>query len=233
VATELHGGDAKQSTAPARAAMTPLWVISLFLSLTEVMTGIAVMQATGNVQVALTAFVIAFPCIVSAAFFAVLWKRPYVFYSPTEFGPQTDVTKYVEAMRRVQSNEVQVREIIQESIKATLESPYALERITAVKASETSSGLKELTRLRDELSRAAISKVEESFVSVDTHLITGRKSASVFPYDDSLTINEFLDQVYFALEDSVPPFRYNDVWLLRDLVTGREYREMGAQWANR
>ena len=36
--------------------MTPLWVISLFVSLTEVVAGIAVTQASGGVEVALTAF---------------------------------------------------------------------------------------------------------------------------------------------------------------------------------
>jgi hypothetical protein len=211
--------------------MTPLWVISLFLSLTEIMTGIAVMQATGNVQVALTAFVITFPCIVSAAFFVVLWKRPYVFYPPTEFGPQTDVTKYVEAMRRVQSNEVQVREVIQEAIKATLESPQALERISVVSTSQAPEILKQLEHIRADLAREAISKAEESFVSVDTQRVTGRKSPSVFPFDESLTVNQFLDQVYFALEDGVPPYQYANIWMLRDAKSGREYREIGTRWA--
>ena len=79
--------------------MTPLWVIALFVSLTEVVTGIAVTQANGSVQVALTVFVIAFPVLVASAFFAVLWHRPYVFYPPTEFGAATDVEKFVGAMR--------------------------------------------------------------------------------------------------------------------------------------
>ncbi|MBU8921692.1 MAG: hypothetical protein KOO63_07710 [Bacteroidales bacterium] len=78
--------------------MTPLWVISLFLSLTEVVTGIAVTQATGNVQVALTVFAIAFPSVVAIAFFLILWFRPYVLYPPTEFGTTVDVGTYVRAM---------------------------------------------------------------------------------------------------------------------------------------
>lgn len=80
-----------------RPALTPLWVISLFLSLTEIVTGIAVTQATGGVQVALTVFVIVFPLFVAGAFFAVLWNRPYVFYPPTEFGGGTNVLDYVRA----------------------------------------------------------------------------------------------------------------------------------------
>lgn len=82
----------------SRVGMTPLWVISLFVSLTEVVTGIAVTQASGVTQTALTMFVIAFPLLVAGAFFTILWNRPYVFYPPSEFASGVDVTKYIEAM---------------------------------------------------------------------------------------------------------------------------------------
>lgn len=83
----------------APKAMTPLWVISLFVSLTEVMTGIAATQTSGGIQVALTAFVIAFPAMIASAFFMILWNKPYVFYPPTEY-QRTDVKTFVEAMQR-------------------------------------------------------------------------------------------------------------------------------------
>lgn len=86
------------AVAKLRPAMTPLWVISLFVSLTEVVAGLAVGQATGLPQAALVAFVIAFPLLVAAAFFAVLWRKPYVFYPPSEFGSGVAVADYVEAM---------------------------------------------------------------------------------------------------------------------------------------
>lgn len=84
--------------------MTPLWVISLFVSLTEVVTGLALTRASGPVQVALTTFVIGFPLLVASAFFLILWFRPYVFYPPTEFSSAVDVSAYVRAM----SNKVEV-----------------------------------------------------------------------------------------------------------------------------
>lgn len=216
---------------PARAAMTPLWVISLFLSLTEVMTGIAVLQAKGGVQVALTAFVIAFPCAVTAGFFAVLWKRPYVFYPPTEFGPGTDVTKYVEAMRRVQSDEGQIRTVIQESIRATMESPQLVERLSNGMPAHVSDIRRELNGLRKELANVAISKAESRFVTVDTSAITNDESPVVFPYESTESVSSFLDKVWFALLGQVPPHKYNDVWVLRDKASGRELRKMGSLWA--
>src|SRR5512146_472431 len=70
-------------------SMTPLWVIASFVSLTEVVTGIAVTQAQDATQVALVVFVVAFPVLVASAFFFVLWHRPYVLYPPTEYGSST------------------------------------------------------------------------------------------------------------------------------------------------
>lgn len=71
----------------------------MFLSLTEIVTGVAVTQASGGVQVALTCFVIAFPTLVATAFFVILWARPYVLYPPAEFAGGADVAGYVTAMR--------------------------------------------------------------------------------------------------------------------------------------
>jgi hypothetical protein len=80
--------------------MTPLWVVSLFLSLTEVVTGFAVTNAKGGIQTALTAFVIVFPMFVAIAFFLILAYRPYVLYPPADYGSGADVTSFVSAMSR-------------------------------------------------------------------------------------------------------------------------------------
>ena len=78
--------------------MTPLWVISLFLSLTEVVAGVAVTQTTGNIQVTLVWFVIIFAVLVAGMFFVLLWSRPWTFYPPSEYA-NVDVQQYVEALR--------------------------------------------------------------------------------------------------------------------------------------
>jgi len=79
-------------------AATPLWVISLFISLTEVVTGIAATQTTGGVQVALTAFVIVFPLIIATMFFLFLWFKPQNFYPPFQY-EGVDITTYVAGLR--------------------------------------------------------------------------------------------------------------------------------------
>jgi hypothetical protein len=86
--------------------MTPLWVISLFVSLCDIVAGLAITQARGSVQIALTVFIMAFPVLVASAFFAILWKKPYVLYPPTEFGPGASVSEYVQALGGMSSFQV-------------------------------------------------------------------------------------------------------------------------------
>ena len=78
--------------------MTPLWVISIFVSLTEVVLGVAASQTTGGIQVALVSFAMVFPLLIAGAFFACLWARPWVFYPPSEYG-RIDVQRYVDALK--------------------------------------------------------------------------------------------------------------------------------------
>jgi hypothetical protein len=87
---------------------TPLWIVSLFLTLTETVLGVAVMRTEGGVQIALTAFVLCFPIGVAAVFFAILWSRPWVFYSPGEYGG-TDVGRYVDALAQAKFSRAATR----------------------------------------------------------------------------------------------------------------------------
>ena len=79
-------------------AITPLWIIALFLSLTETMLGVAVTQTVGAIQIALTTFVIVFPLIIAGAFFIILWFKNYVLFPPEVFN-RMDVNAYVKAMQ--------------------------------------------------------------------------------------------------------------------------------------
>lgn len=78
--------------------ITPLWIIATFVTLTETVLSFALTQVAGGVQIALTTFVIFYALLVASAFFVILWNRPYVFYSPSEFG-ETDPKTFIEAMR--------------------------------------------------------------------------------------------------------------------------------------
>lgn len=77
----------------AQKKLTPLWVISIFVSLTEAVLGVAVTRVAGDIQLAQVAFVLTFPVLIAAAFFACLWWKPWVFYPPGDYG-RTSVQQY-------------------------------------------------------------------------------------------------------------------------------------------
>ena len=76
---------------------TPLYIISLFATLSEAILGIAATQLTGDVQLTVIIFVVVFPVLVATAFFIILWVKPYVFYSPKEYG-SADFEKFIGAL---------------------------------------------------------------------------------------------------------------------------------------
>jgi hypothetical protein len=93
--SEAHGSATKSGR------LTPLWIVSLFVTLTETVLGVAATQTEGGVQIALTVFVLGFPVLVAAAFFLILWHKSWAFYSPGEYG-NVDPARYVEALTQAQ-----------------------------------------------------------------------------------------------------------------------------------
>ncbi len=126
--------------------LTPLWIIALFVSLTETVLGIALTQSTGGVRIALTSFAIVFPLLTAGAFFGILWFRPWVLFSPLEYGPHTDVGKYVGAMRESISKEL-VLDKIEEKILLTISSKLEeiMRTTPTVETVEVDATRKELT----------------------------------------------------------------------------------------
>ena len=162
--------------------MTPLWVISLFVSLTEAVTGIAVTQATGGIQIALTTFVIAFPVLVASAFFAILWNRPYVLYPPTEFATGVDVTKYVGAMK----SKVEV-------VEADFQAEIAnLRGIVDLESGSNQQRLDEMEKLLSDISKqtqATKQSFKEYKKSIDKELLETQRVRSNFDENSKYRIH--------------------------------------------
>ena len=101
--------------------ITPLTIVASFLGITEIVLGYVAVQVTGRIQIALTVFVMVFTFTVAAAFFAILWNRPWVFYAPSEFG-DVDPQDYTKAMRQSPTVSQQV-----ELVKSVENDPSDLE----------------------------------------------------------------------------------------------------------
>lgn len=131
---------AKRTQSNGLKILTPLGIIGSFLSLTEVVAGIAATKTTGAVQTILIVFVCAFPLVVAGAFFRILWARPHVFYPPAEFGSFQDVTTFVEAMR---SNAQAGAPSATQQTMAEPETPALPEAVVDTKAAEATKDTKD------------------------------------------------------------------------------------------
>lgn len=119
----------------ASRRLTPLWVISLFVSLSEATLGVAVTQTAGSIQVTLTIFVVLFPVLIAAGFFAVLWWKPYAFYPPSEYGGHVNVEQYIQAMRGIAGPIVKETKDVQDEGLETFGNPDRLTLLFKVKSS--------------------------------------------------------------------------------------------------
>ena len=206
--------------------LSPLWIIALFLSFSETVLGIAVTQTRGGIQAALTIFVMSFPPIVSGLFFIVLWRKPYVFYPPTEFSRSVDVKSFVEAMQSTRHPQ-QVISVSEVAIKS-LESRIA----TLSKSLEGTNDPGQQAAL---LIRQAVDAVKKSVLRIDSRPLfkeQGRLWEEAF--DPTITIRDFLNNLYFAMEPwGLRAFTYGDKWVLKNLDTGETLSSIGTNWARR
>jgi hypothetical protein len=218
-------------------SMTPLWVIALFLSLTETVVGVGVIQTRGNIQLILTIFVVAFPALVALVFFAIIWRKPYHLYAPTDFGSM-DFAAYIEAMRGSHLGRDTLFQEISNAVAASLRSDQTVTEVMASLGKEARPEVK--IGLEAALGRTANRTVERvrsvGFLAIDTRPLLGvAGNVRYFPYSAEEEVSSLLDAIWLGLGEKadVPAFSYGSEWILRDSVSGRRFQDIGRRWARR
>lgn len=212
-----------ESEKSPRKGLSPLWIIASFLSFTETVLGVAVVRTTGGVQIALTVFVVLFPVLVSSFFFAVLWKRPFYFYTPGDFR-DIDVHSYVEAMRSG------VLPVQGASVSNLAIRNLELRVASLAQSLETTHSPRDQAAL---LVRGAIEAVKESVVSIDSRPLYGPKGRVwELPFDKTSRVDHFLNMLFFEMQpQGLRPFTYGSFWLLQVEKTGEILTDIGTKWA--
>ena len=217
--------------------MTPLWVITIFLTFTEGVLGVAATQITGGIQIALIAFVIVFPLLVAAGFFSLLWYKPHHFYAPTDFGRNLNARDFVEAMTQQKSfDESKMYETIIEAVNSTVLSEQVVSALSEKVSDEANEKVKEgLTKILEDAVDETIERIREtSFLTIDSTPLLGEKGRVwQVPYDEYATISDLQTAIWYTHGDDIPPFTYQKVWLLRDSTTGKVFFDIGRIWAER
>ncbi|MEM9455109.1 MAG: hypothetical protein AAGF11_13085 [Myxococcota bacterium] len=217
----------------AGSKMTPLWVISLFVSLCEVVAGLAVTQAEGAIAIILAIFVVLFPMLVAGAFFATLWFRPGVLYAPSEFAQGANVEAFVSAMHRNTVTEAEVAHRVEAALKAT-NAEDRLKRVAAdlkfatTEQREVRDGF---TRVLDQITEDAIEEVRRKFISIDIEPITGVKGdVRYFPFTPERRVQDLLDSIWAITRPYIKAFTYGQTWVLTSVDTGKDFPYLGRNW---
>ncbi|MFI2207931.1 hypothetical protein ACH47Z_46405 [Streptomyces sp. NPDC020192] len=202
--------------------LNPLWIIALFLGLSETTVGIAAAQSSGWVQGLLAVFAVSFPILVSTVFFLILWQRPEVLYAPGDFPEHVPISAYVDGMRRRSVPDPDtIQAVVNDMLRAVL--PAALES-----SSDASDVLEEAMATAEQT-------LAERILTVDISPITGAPRdvfrCTVF---STQTVSGFLDALWAdALDRFVPPFRYGRDWVLVDQQSNKQLRDLGSNWSRR
>jgi hypothetical protein len=217
-----------------KKAITPLWIVALFVSLTELVLGVAVTQTQDGIQISLTAFVIIFPVLIATMFFVILWFKPYVFYPPTEFGNQTSVMDYVNAMKGKSLGDTQLHNI-EEAIYSAVRSESVISQLSKTLSSQNKEAIeKNVEQILNNISESAVKKIQEvNFIIINTTpLLKGNGKIWHEPYDPNELIGTFTDILYFKMRPEIPPFTYGSRWIIKDQDTGKLFTDLGGSYPN-
>lgn len=90
-----------QKIPPTNTLWTPLKLISAFVSVLDTVITVGITQTAGGIQIALTAFVIAFTTSVAFGFFFLLWHKPEVLLTQPAFRSAAEGAEYIAALRGI------------------------------------------------------------------------------------------------------------------------------------
>ncbi len=71
-------------------------------------------------------------------------------------------------------------------------------------------------------------------LTIDSTPLLGAEKGRVvlLPYSSSKTVDTLLDEIYFSQRPNISAYSYRTEWILRDIKSGKIYREIGTKWAN-
>jgi len=199
----------------APATASPLWVIALFIALSEVTAGVAAATTNGTARLIFACFAVAFP---SAVFIAFVWLL--VHHAPKLYPPGQYSREITPEIYRAGISQTDYKVIARAVAKAVI--PEIGEN----------SGRPDREDALDQVAHRFEEAVEESsvFVTLTPPLISSTQTLQI-PVTEETTVGWLLDAIYWAIQPAVKPFTYGKEWMLYDGTEGKGYGRIGTQWA--
>jgi hypothetical protein len=201
----------------APGSASPLWIIALFIALSEATAGVAAISTNGAARLIFSCFAVAFPTLVFVVFVWLLISHAANLYAPGQYSSDITPEIYRTGISRTDS----------------IVLARAVARAVVPALGHNTEG-EDSTEALNQVARRFEEAVEESSVLVTlSPLLNTRAEVLQIPVTEETSIRLLLDAIYWAIQPRVEPFTYGKTWLLYDRVGGKGYDEMGTRWAER
>ncbi|HEV2754840.1 MAG TPA: hypothetical protein VG318_03555 [Actinomycetota bacterium] len=227
--------------------MTPLGVISSFLTLTEVVVAYALVNTTGDVQNRLAVFVTVFPFFVGAAFFLILWRHPTHLYAPKDYGSEVDVAAFAEAVRPRKAEGDAAARITDRFAEAITSTETVANIINAATRRSKEAPDRVSAALRSAVHTAGATLRESDFLTIDPRPLIDQAASNeliaravtdgggapwTMLFEGDRAVSLFLDEIWFRLIPlvHVPAYTYGRTWVLAER-DGKVFDDIGRDWA--
>jgi hypothetical protein len=200
-------------TTKAPPSASPLWIIALFIALSEATAGAASITTNGSTRLIFACFAVVFPTLVFAVFIWLLVKHAPKLYAPGQYSKEITPEIYRIGISRADS--IVLGRAVAETVVPLLGGESGTETREAV--------VKKVARRFETL-------IEESSIIVSLDQLKRRADPLQIPVGPETSVQWLLDTIFFALDPAVEPNTYGRAWMLID-DDGNQYAEMGRSWA--
>ena len=179
-------------------------------------------------QIAIFIFMGAFGLGIAIAFFAILWKRPWVFYPPSEFSASSP-RAFVNAMA---SGGPSITDVAAGGISNALSAKALLKKLDLADV-PIEQRERRIERVVQEVREDAITYVSNAVLRLDARPLIGKHGPRwEEPFDETMPVGAFLDRVLLRLQP-FPPHAYGTAWVLKNTASQTVYEDIGPNWAQR
>ncbi len=187
---------------------SPLWVIALFIALSEATAGISAITTNGTTRLIFAYFAVVFPVLIFAAFIWLLIRYTDKLYAPKDW----PIEAYQVAAKRDE------QQVLSKAIAMSI-APLLPKAVANREAAVEQVGRNFDVAVR-----------EQSVTVILDELKPGADELQI-PVTERTRVDQFLNDIYFGLFPAVRAWTYGKSWTLED-SQGKVYSEMGTAWGD-
>jgi hypothetical protein len=203
---------------------SPLWIIALFVALSQLTAGAAAVATNGTTSLVFAIFAVSFPVLVLIVFVCLLLFTPRTLYTPRQYPEHLRPIDYPEGIRfsrNERNTNLVLKEAVTEAVMAAV--------VTQHPAADDLAGQ---ATVRSLVAQTFEDVVDRNSVTLDRSFLMDGAEPVQIPVSSETTVDEFLDAVWFNISESVEPYTYNKSWILADRELS-PLQAIGTSWAKR